>query len=287
MLTEFLIYFNYQVICSSKSYKGRYLMSENQKEYSAIPFPKIRQPIVDSLGQAKRMNVIHLLMEIDVTDARCRIRQFRKQTGEPLSFTAFLTFCLARAIDENKLMHAYRQRSKLIIFEDIDISVLIERKLGGEKAPIIPHIIKAANKKGLREIHDEIRAAQAEDTGLSESVRWMSLYSYVPGFIRNALWRRWLGSPFWRKKLTGTVAISSVGMFGKGAGWGIPVPTYNLSLTVGGISKKPGVVFGNIEVREYLCLTASVDHNIIDGAPAARFAQRLKELIESGYGLHA
>jgi 2-oxoacid dehydrogenases acyltransferase (catalytic domain) len=29
----------------------------------------------------------------------------------------------------------------------------------------------------------------------------------------------------------------------------------------------------------------SFDHDIIDGAPAARFTERLKELIESGYGL--
>jgi hypothetical protein len=28
-----------------------------------------------------------------------------------------------------------------------------------------------------------------------------------------------------------------------------------------------------------------VDHDIVDGAPAARFAQRLNELIEGGYGL--
>ena len=32
-------------------------------------------------------------------------------------------------------------------------------------------------------------------------------------------------------------------------------------------------------------ITISFDHDIIDGAPAARFTQRLKELIESGYGL--
>jgi hypothetical protein len=32
-------------------------------------------------------------------------------------------------------------------------------------------------------------------------------------------------------------------------------------------------------------MTISFDHDIIDGAPAARFAERLKELIESGYGL--
>jgi hypothetical protein len=38
-------------------------------------------------------------------------------------------------------------------------------------------------------------------------------------------------------------------------------------------------------VLSNLSLTISFDHDIIDGAPAARFTERLKELIESGYGL--
>jgi len=74
-------------------------------------------------------------------------------------------------------------------------------------------------------------------------------------------------------------------MFGKGAGWGIPINDHTLDLTLGGIAEKPGVVDGHIATRDYLCMTLSFDHAIIDGAPAARFIQRLKELIESGYGL--
>ena len=42
---------------------------------------------------------------------------------------------------------------------------------------------------------------------------------------------------------------------------------------------------GNLEIREYLNMTISIDHDVIDGAPATRFASRLKELIEGGYGL--
>jgi pyruvate/2-oxoglutarate dehydrogenase complex dihydrolipoamide acyltransferase (E2) component len=88
------------------------------------------------------------------------------------------------------------------------------------------------------------------------------------------------------KKYVGTVALSAVGMFGNGAGWGIPPATPpSLWVTVGGIGEKPGVVDGQIVIREYLSLTISFDHEIIDGAPAARFTRRLKELIESGYGL--
>jgi pyruvate/2-oxoglutarate dehydrogenase complex dihydrolipoamide acyltransferase (E2) component len=56
-------------------------------------------------------------------------------------------------------------------------------------------------------------------------------------------------------------------------------------ITVGGIGEKPGVVDGHIAIREYLSLTVSFDHDIIDGAPAARFTQQLIDLIESGYGL--
>jgi 2-oxoacid dehydrogenases acyltransferase (catalytic domain) len=37
--------------------------------------------------------------------------------------------------------------------------------------------------------------------------------------------------------------------------------------------------------RAYLNLTVSFDHNLVDVAPAARFTERLKELLESGYGL--
>ncbi|HKT37817.1 MAG TPA: 2-oxo acid dehydrogenase subunit E2, partial [Ktedonobacterales bacterium] len=45
------------------------------------------------------------------------------------------------------------------------------------------------------------------------------------------------------------------------------------------------LVDGHPVVREYLNLTISIDHDLVDGAPAARFTKRLKELIESGYGL--
>jgi hypothetical protein len=74
-------------------------------------------------------------------------------------------------------------------------------------------------------------------------------------------------------------------MFGKGYGWGVPVAAASLAITLGGLAAKPGVVEGHIVIREYLCMTLSFDHRITDGGPAARFANRLKELIESGYGL--
>lgn len=51
-------------------------------------------------------------------------------------------------------------------------------------------------------------------------------------------------------------------------------------MTVGGLAQKPGVHEGQIAIREYLSLTLSFDHDIVDGAPAARFAKDFKELLE-------
>ena len=43
---------------------------------------------------------------------------------------------------------------------------------------------------------------------------------------------------------------------------------------------------GQIVVRPMLPLTLSFDHAVIDGAPAARFTETLRELVESAAVLH-
>jgi pyruvate/2-oxoglutarate dehydrogenase complex dihydrolipoamide acyltransferase (E2) component len=87
------------------------------------------------------------------------------------------------------------------------------------------------------------------------------------------------------KEYFGTVSLTAVGMFATGGFWGIPVPNHTLQLTLGGIADKPGVVDGRVRVREYLSVTISIDHDIVDGGPAARFAQKLKEIVEGGFEL--
>ena len=166
------------------------------------------------------------------------------------------------------------------------MSTLIEREMAGQKQPIV-YIIRAANKKTLREIHFEIRAAQVE--AVEKAWEGFRDFRFMPLVVFRFIWPIFwwmLGRyPQVQKKYGGTVCLSAVGMFGKGAGWGIPITEHALDLTLGGIAEKPGVVDGKIAIREYLSMTLSFNHDLIDGAPAARFATRLKELIESGYGL--
>ena len=51
------------------------------------------------------------------------------------------------------------------------------------------------------------------------------------------------------------------------------------------MAEKPVLNNGQLENHEFLCMTITIDHDIVDGAPAARFIQRLKEMVESGYGI--
>jgi pyruvate/2-oxoglutarate dehydrogenase complex dihydrolipoamide acyltransferase (E2) component len=255
-------------------------MKQKHIDYKVVTYPKIRRFMAAEFRASHRTPMIHGLIEVDVSMARAHLRGQKAKTGEALSFTAYLIACLAQAVEEHKAVQASRKGSKhLIVFEEVDVLTYIERG----KAPM-PYIIRAANHKTVREIHQEIRAAQVQD--VAKAAVGFKLVQYLPTFLfRFILWI--LGrNPQQMKKYVGTVALSSVGMFGKGAGWGIPPATPpSLWVTVGGIGEKPGIVDGQIATRDYLSLTISFDHDIIDGAPAARFTQRLKELIESGYGL--
>ena len=261
------------------------------------PFPLAQHQMVDWLGLMHRQHTVHALLEVDVTDARRAIREHRARTGEGLSFTAFVVGNLARAVDEDRRMHAYRRgRSRLVLFDEVDVTVLVETRVEGARIPF-PHIVRAANRKTLDQIHAKIRAAQAAGAPYAAGRRWLPLWLLVPRFLRERLWAMVLADPRRRKRLTGTVAVTSIGMFGRGTAWAIPLTGYSLCLTVGGISRKPGVVGGRsgeadgggrverIEVREMLAVTVSVDHDVIDGAPAARFGVRLAELLEGAAGL--
>jgi len=256
-------------------------MSPDYPEYEIRPFPKIRRLMVDGGRMGRQKHVIHGLVELDVTRPRQVIRDHKARTGEALSFTAYVAACLGRALDQNRHMHAYRDfRDRLVVFSQVDLNTLLEVEIDGRRS-ITPHIIRAVNNKSFLEIHSEIRTAQAQHETSRES-NFIRRFVRLPGFVRR-LFLRWLfNNPKLVKEYFGTVSLTAVGMFATGGFWGIPVPNHTLQVTLGGIAEKPGVVDGRVRVREYLSVTISIDHDVVDGAPAARFAQMLKEIVEGG-----
>jgi pyruvate/2-oxoglutarate dehydrogenase complex dihydrolipoamide acyltransferase (E2) component len=233
--------------------------------------------------------MMHGLLEVDVTKARAHMRDVKARSGESPSFTAFVITCLGRAVAEHRDVHALRKgRRRLVLFDDVDVLTWIERRIAGQPV-VFPCIVRAANRRAFREIHDEIRKAQIQDAskvdvGGAKASQFLPAWLYRPYFSLAVRVGKWFPHE-WRKRW-GTVTISAVGMVGKGAGWGIPPSSPSICwITVGGIGQKREDVDGRFATREYLSLTVSFDHRMIDAAPAARFTERLKELIESGYGL--
>ena len=245
------------------------------------PFPRARRLTTDVGHLAADRPAIRGLLEIDVTEPRRRIRALREATGERLSFTAYLAACAGHAVDAHPRVHACRDwLGRLVTFDDVDISTLIEVERDGHRFPV-GHIVRAANRKAVQPIHEEIRAVQSAPTS-EKNVNRLMASGRLPAFLRRLVLRAIERSPTWSKRLKGTVVLTSVGMFGKGAGWGIALPTHSLGITVGGIARKPWCVDDRIEPRDILHVTLEFDHDVVDGAPAARFAQFFAETVESG-----
>ena len=262
-------------------------MKQKPNDYQVVPYPKIRRVYSEQPRDVQRKPIFHELVEVDVTQIRQALREYKARTGESLSFTAYIATCLGRAVNEHKDVQAYRKgKHHLILFDEVDVCLMVERNLGEHMLPLA-YIIRAANTKTFREIHQEIRAAQAHNTQLALVWKRMQWFARLPTFLRNGFWQVVRRNPHLLKRYVGTVTLTAIGMFGEGAGWGIPFRNANhhLMITLGGIGEKPGVVDGHIVIREYLSMTLSMDHEMINEARAARFTMRLKELIESGFGL--
>lgn len=260
-------------------------------------FPNFRNPTVDTLIWGRKRHHIPILLEIDVTEARRAIRDLQAKTGQRISFTGWVVKCIAQTVSEHKFIHALRKGNQLVIFDDVDINIVIERSVNqtgaGETLPM-PYIIRKANEKNVSEIHAEIRAAQRSSVAAGEvqiaahRAAWITkLGTMLPRFVRDwFFWQPLFRNPFQVKRMMGTVSVTSLAIAGQsGMSWGIPIGIHPLLVAVGAIAKRPGIVDEQIVIREYVGLTVMFDHDVTDGAPVARFIRRLQEFMTDGYGL--
>ncbi|HEY7488429.1 MAG TPA: 2-oxo acid dehydrogenase subunit E2 [Streptosporangiaceae bacterium] len=242
-----------------------------------------RRLVVDAGGAGQHRHIIHALFEADVTDLRTWISAYRAKTGIELSFTAFVVAAVGRAVAADRGVHGYRDlRGRLVVFDDVDIHVPIEVPVHGEPLGIV-HIIRRTDKRSPYDIHREIRRVQT-DPQTSTAARGSHAARYfvlLPSALRVTALRLVHRLPRRQKQMMGTVGVTAVGMFGSRGGWGLTFQLHTLHMVAGGIARRPAIRGGRLAEREYLSLTVGFDHDIVDGAPAARFVERLARLLES------
>jgi len=181
--------------------------------YEELEFPIFRVPTIDTLDQGLKKHHVPFLFEVDVTEGRKYLHEFKAKTGEGISFTGWIMKCIAQAVNDHKHIHALRKgHRKLILFDDVDISIVVERFVvqsdrGAETLPM-PYVVRKANEKSVREIHNEIRGAQEApleknevQIGAQSNVHAARLFAMMPRFARDLiLWRRLANDPFLVKK---------------------------------------------------------------------------------------
>ncbi len=256
--------------------------------FQKIPRSRIATFDIFSLGLLKHH--VSAILEFDVTESRRKLQEHRRN-GLDISFNAWLIKMISMVVVQHKEAAAYLyNKKKLIIFDDINVSILIEKKLDGKKVPM-PMLIEKTNEKSALEINSEI--VRAKDQVLTKkdvvlkktTTRSENIYYYMPGFLRRAVWRIMLNNPRFAFQKMGNVVITSVGMMGKINGWFIHKSVHPLSFGIGSIIKKPVVIDKQIKVRDVLNMTILCDHDVIDGAPMVKFLNDLTKYIENGEGI--
>ncbi len=254
-------------------------------------FPKSRIGTLDVFALGLKKHHVKALIELDVTLPRELIRQHR-EAGRAISFTAWMVKTISRTVEAFEDVHAYLKNKRTrLVFEDIDISIMVEREHGGDKAPL-PYVIRQTNRKSIDEITTEIEDAKTRPLGEDEVAMnssrhtlWADMYFSLPGWLRRLVWKYLAIAPGQAQRMMGSIIFTSIGMFGEVRGWFIHTSVHPLGFGAGSIVKKPAVVEDRIEIREFLHLTILIDHDVVDGVEMAKFIARLSENIKSGLGL--
>jgi len=256
------------------------------KQFKIKPFPKSRVATLDICDIGVRKHYISSFVEVDVTDARKTLKK-RRVEGEKNSFTAFLLYMIAQTLAEHPHIAAFlKNKRETIFFEDINISVIIEKQISRTKVPI-PHIIEKAQTKTISQITAEIREVKEKELSDNDLVLHRktsfleSIYTYLPKWIRLLFWKIILKKPKLTYSKMGNVAFTSLGMVGKISGWFTPITIHPVCFGVGSIVVKPKSYKGEVQDREILHLTIQMDHDVVDGTPMARFINDLIGRIEN------
>ena len=223
-----------------------------------VPWGRKRRLIAQRMAQSARTVArITLNVEVDATEVvRLRAKLLpvvEAKYGVRLSYNDLLMKAVATALAEHRQLNARWAEEGIYLVDPINIGIAV----AVEDGLVVP-VIHDADRKKLAEISVELgrltRKARAGQLEIKE----------ITG---------------------GTFTITNLGAFGIDTFTPIVNPPETGILGVGRIAERPVGRAGQIVLRQTMFLSLSVDHRIVDGAPAARFLQQIGHLLEEPYPL--
>lgn len=219
-----------------------------------IPFSGLRKMVAQSVQSTWESVVpVTLVTEVDMTEC-VRLREqllpeIERSAGVRISYTDIIVKAAAKAILDKPIVNASLQGDKIVISDAINIGLAT----AVENGLLVP-VVKNVQAKSLVEISREIK-------GLAERAR--------------------TGKATAEDLSRGTFTITNLGAYGIDSFTPIITPGQSAILAVCRIVEKPVVVNNEIAIRSMMNLCLTFDHRVMDGAPAAEYLARLREVLQS------
>ena len=203
----------------------------------------IAQNMRNSLSQTAQLSYF---LEVDVTEAQRMRREAARESGVSINMASVLIKACAESLKRVPALNSILVDSNVMHFDEVNMGVAVALDDG-----LIVPVLKDVQDKSIAEIAEGVQQ-------LSEKARTGHLSS--------------------SELSGGTFTISVLGVVDGFT----PIlnPPQNALLGVGRSVQKPVVRGGEIVVREMMTLSLTGDHQVIDGAIAARFFRRLQQLVE-------
>jgi pyruvate dehydrogenase E2 component (dihydrolipoamide acetyltransferase) len=196
---------------------------------------------------------VTLTAEADATNLVSARQQLTAELGQKIAYDALLVALVARALGEQPHVNVRLTEEGIEQLPQINVGVAVDT----ERGLLVPVVRDAAGMSLVQVQHTLTELVERALTGRS-----------LPDDLSG-----------------GTFTITNLGMFGIDAFTPIINPPESAILGVGRIVTKPVGHEGQVVLRDMMTLSLSFDHRLIDGAPAARFLQRVKQLVERPFAL--
>lgn len=224
-----------------------------------IPMDNIRQKIMMHMIHSRDTSVhVTGLVEVDMTRVAAFINankeQYIKSAGVKLTFTAFISHAVTKALQQYPMVNASIDENSIIVKRDINLGIAVALEPNGL---IVPNIKRAGEKniigmaRGISEIAEKARTRKLSPDDISG----------------------------------GTFTITNYGVFGTLFGTPIINQPEVAILGVGAVVKRPVVVESDggdmIAIRSMMYLTLSHDHRLVDGMLGGKFLKAVKDNLEN------
>ncbi len=225
-----------------------------------VPLNNIRKRTAEHMVMSKQTSP-HVLtaMEVDyerVEYVRRSIKSgWKAEEGFSLTYLPFIARAVVDALREYPHLNASFAEDHLVVHEEVNLNVAVDIDFDGLLAPVV----KSANGKRLRQIARDI--VDVASRARTKQLRPDDLSG-------------------------GTFTLTNAGQYGTMMQFPIINQPQVAILSTDGVKRKPVVVtddFGNesIAIHSVGVLAMAWDHRAFDGAYAAAFMHRVKEIIET------